>query len=214
MRGYRIPTENGDLKKYAVERNAKRLLGFLAYVAFFVLAFLFFINGRHETEETLALWVYPVFYGAVVLSGWILFYMTRFVFDRSFTGRIESMELTRNYDRGLNRSAGVSLDEHTYIKIRAKDAEGRTRRVRCRLFDDGYDRYYSEGDEIVHFRGLNYPLSLPSEEKGMHLCTVCGVRTYYKEGKAIHGEAQPRLIDGHVVCNSCGRTLINIDELK
>ena len=122
--------------------------------------------------------------------------------------------MTRNYDRGLNRSAGVSLDEHTYIRICATDARGKVRRVKCRLFDDGYDRYFCEGDEIVSFRGLNYPLSRSSEEKGMHLCTVCGVRTYYQEGKAIHGEAQPRVVDGHVVCNSCGHTLINIDELK
>jgi hypothetical protein len=217
MKNYQIPKKNDDLKRYAAWKNTKYMLFYLLYLAFFILAFGFYMSGRHETEGELPWWVYPVYVALVAVSGWVICCMNRFVCDQSFFGEIVSIGVKRDYDRGLSRTAGFSLEEHTYLSIVAVNGKGRKRRTRCRLFDDGYDCYYNVGDKIVKFRGLNYPLSLDSERKGAHLCAICGVRTYYQEGKAIHGEATPEIRDGSLICRSCGHTLmcINIEtEIK
>lgn len=209
MHKYKIPKANADLRRYALWKNLKYLLGYIAYIALMASAFLFFLNGRHENLEPLRWWVYPVFCVAVLISGWFIFCMNRFVGDRSFTGRIVSMTFKRDFDRGLNRQAGLSVDDHTYVKITVTDAKGRRRRTKVMLFDDGYDGYFREGRTLVKYRGLNYPLCLQSEEEGVHLCSVCGVRTYYKEGKMIHGETQPKLDGNKLICRACGHTLID-----
>ena len=151
---------------------------------------------------------------AVLISGWMICCMYRFVGDRYLCGVVTGMKLVRRYDRGLSRDAGFSLDDHTYLRVTAVTSDGKKRKCAVRLFDDGYDEYYAEGREIIKFRGLNYPLCPDSEGEGTHLCSVCGVRTYYKEGKAIHGEAEPEKQGELLVCRSCGHTLMRIEEVK
>ena len=186
---------------------------YACYLALFLSAFAFYLNRRYEDAEPLAWWAMPLFTVIVAISGWFVCCMNRFVGDRSFSGRILSISLTRSYDRGLTRSAGLSIDEHTYICIKAVRENGRKRNARVPLFDDGYDGYYREGGTLVKFRGLTYPLCLESEAEGIHLCAVCGVRTCYREGRVIHGEAQPTLVEGFPVCPSCNRRLIDIKDL-
>lgn len=212
MKKYTIPKENQDLCKYALWRNLWRFLGYLAYIAFLAAAFAYFALSRHEDLEPLRWWVYPLYAVVVLISGWFIFNMTRFFCDVSFSGTVTNMSFERSFDRGLNRSAGVSIDDHTYVRLKIKLPNGRKRSLRVTLFDDGYDGYFAEGRTVVKYRGLNYPVCLESEEKGSHLCTVCGVRTFYKEGKVIHGEAQPRMLGDLVICRSCGHTLINFDK--
>lgn len=208
MNKIKLPKENKDLRKYAVWKNLKYLLGYLAYIAFFTFGFVFFLNGRHENAEPLKWWVYYLYPAAVLVSGWFIFRMTRFLSDRKFKGKILSMTFKRDFDRGIDRKAGFSLDDHTYVKVTAVNERGKKRKILVPLFDDGFGGYYREGDTLVKFRGLNYPLCLESEEKGNHICAVCGVRTFYKEGKMIHGEAEPRRDGDLIICRSCGHTLI------
>ncbi len=214
MKKNRIPERNRDLKRYARLKNMKYPLFFLLYAALFCGGFLYFVLNRYDGAEPLRPWVYPVFFGVVLVSGWFVSLMNRFVGDRSLRGRIEGSRYLRNFDRGLSRKGGFSLDDHTYLRAKVILPNGKRKALRIPLFEDGYDGYYREGDEIVNFRGLNYPLCLRAEEEGAHLCTVCGVRTYYQEGRTIHGEAQPELRDGLLVCRSCKHTLINIHDLE
>lgn len=211
---YKIPASNDDLQKYARWKNLKYLLGYLGYCAFFTFAFYFFVSRRHEDVEPLKWWVYPLFVIAVLVSGWIVCCMGRFVNDRSRSGIVKSMSISRNYDRGLSRKAGFRLEDHTYVKIVLTDGNGKKKRIKVQLFEDGYDGYFKEGATVVKFRGLNYPLCLESEADGAHLCSVCGVRTYYVEGKMPDGSLIPEIRDGHIVCRACGHTMINIDELE
>lgn len=208
MQKYKIPKENADLKRYALWKNLKYLLGYLAYIVILIAAFMYFLNGRHENAPEIHWWIHLIYTAAVFVSGWFIFFMNRFLFDRSFTGKISTIAFNRDFGRGLDRQAGLSIDDHTYLKVSVIDNKGKKRRLRITLFEDGFDGYYTEGMTLVKFRGLNYPLSIESEEKGMHICSVCGVRTYYKEGKMIHGEAEPKRVDGLMVCRSCGHTLI------
>ena len=84
---------------------------------------------------------------------------------------------------------------------------GKRRKIRFQLFDDGYDLYYREGDRIVYFRGTRYPLCIEAEERGEHICVLCGVRV--NEPKH-HGE---REVDTDR-CEACRRSLIKVSELK
>ena len=163
MKRYRIPNENHDLRKYALWKNSKYLLFFVIYVAFFCYAFIAYAGRRPEDADPLAWWIYLLFLGVVLLSGWIICCMGRFLFDRSFTGKIQGTRFVRNYGRGLSRRATMSVDFHTYLKITAVTDLGRRKRVSVPLFDDGYDGYYREDCTIVKFRGLTYPLCLESE---------------------------------------------------
>ena len=212
MKKYTIPKENADLKKYAFWHNWWRPFAYAAYIAVLFAAFTFFVLGRHENMEPLKLWVYPVFTAAVLASGWFIFNVKRFFFDRGVSGVIFEMSFERRFGRGLNRSAGVTIDDHTYVKMTVKKDSGRKQKIRVTLFDDGYDGYYAEGREIVKYRGLNYPICLESERDGSHLCAVCGVRTFYKKGKTIHGEAEPERLGDLIICRSCGHTLMNFEE--
>jgi len=214
MKKYRIPTKNKDLKQYAVWKNLKCLIFFVIYEAFFCLAFVVYYNRRHEDADPLKWWVYPIFTAVILVSGWIICCMSRFVFDRNLSGRIEDIKYTRDYGRGLSRKATFLMDFHTYIKITVVTDKGKRRRVKVPLFEDGYDGYYEMGGTLIKFRGLNYPLCLESEAKGTHMCAVCGVRTYYLEGKMIHGEAEPEIVDGSVLCRCCRHTIIDAEQIK
>lgn len=209
MQKNKIPRENRDLSRYAAWKNLKYLLGYLAYIAFLVFGFVFYLNGRHENAEPLHPCVYVLYPAAVLLSGWFIFCMNRFVSDRRFVGKIVSMTFKRDFDRGINRRAGFSLDDHTYVRVTAVNEKGKKRKILVPLFEDGFDGYYREGGTIVKYRGLNYPICLESEEEGNHICAVCGVRTFYKEEKMIHGEAELKRDGDKIICSSCGHTLIN-----
>jgi hypothetical protein len=208
MQKYKIPNENGDLRRYALWKNLKYLLGYVIYIGVMAAAFLFFLARRHENAPELNWWVYPVYTVAVFVSGWFIFCMNRFVSDKSFCGKIVSIDFNRDFGRGINRQASFSIDDHTYIVIKAVDGKGKKRRIKVPLFEDGFDGYYGEGMTVVKYRGLNYPLVLESEESGVHMCAVCGVRTYYKEGKSVCGESEPERVEGIMICRSCRHTLI------
>ncbi len=211
---YNIPKRNVDLKKYAIWKNLKYLLGYIGYCALFFLAFAGFMSRRYKGAEPLEWWVYLLFAVVVLVSGWLVCCMYRFVGDRSFSGILKRSDLTRSYDRGLSRKAGFHLEDHTYVKMRLQNEEGKKRKIKVQLFDDGYDGYYKENEEIVKFRGLNYPICIESEREGNHICAVCGVRTYYVEGKMPDGSLLPEIRDGIMICRSCGHTMINVDELE
>lgn len=212
MQKYKIPNKNKDLRRYAVWRNLKYVLGFVTYVALMAAAFLFFLNGRNEDLDPLHWCVYIIYPAVVLVSGWFIFRMTRFFTDKSFSGKIESMSFSRDFGRGINRRGRFSFDYHTYRTVVVRDGKGRKRRARVTLFDDGYDGYFKEGRTLVNYRGLNYPVCLESEDEGAHICTVCGVRTYYKEGKMKDGESVPETVDGLMICRACGHTLINFES--
>lgn len=213
MKKYRIPIKNKGLRRYAAWKNLKYLLAFVAYIAFFLSAFIYYVQHRPEDADALLPWVYPVFAGVVVVSGWLVCCMSRFVLDRSLSGKIREITVVRNYGRGLSRKATMSVDFHTYLKVSALNERGRKQSVRFPLFDDGYDGYYRENGTIVKFRGLTYPICIESEKEGMHMCGVCGVRTYYKDGKQIFGELKPEIVDGLIQCRCCNHTLIDIDSI-
>ena len=204
MKKYKIPKKNADLQKYAVWRNLKYLVFYIALVAVMNLAFLSYLDRRPSGLEALEWWIYPLFEAIVVVGLWFACRMTRFVADRCVSGRIKSMKIVRSYGRALSRRAKLAVGFYNYIKAVVVCKNGR-RKIRIQIFEDGYDGYYREGGTIVKLRGLNYPLCLESEAEGVHVCAVCGVRTCNKDAQNT---------DELPVCSACGHTLIDINDWK
>ena len=205
MKKYKIPQTNTDLRRYATLKQTWRIVGFVIYCAVIALAYLFYLGGalRKPLEPIFLV----IFIFAVIISGAFIFRTDRFLSDKNLSGRIESIKVKRNYGRGMTRNAKLSLDFHTYNKIKITDGKGKHHTLTVQLFDDGFDGYYSEGDEIIAFRGLNYPLSLEAERRGEHLCSVCGARCYDKEKR------EGSLISNGTSCPACSKTMINTEEL-
>ena len=204
MRRVRIPKSNRDIRACAFFTNFRRIALYVAYIAMWVLGYKFYLMS--PTNKPFVLWVMLIFCAVIAISGWILFDMTRFILEHSFTGKIESMRVSRTYGRGVTRQGRFKIDYHTYRVLVVKDAKGRRKKLRFQLFDDGYDLYYREGDRVTYFRGTRYPLCHEAEERGEHICVLCGVRV--NEPKH-HGE---RAVDTDY-CSACGKTLIKIEDL-
>ena len=204
MKKYRIPSKNSDVRRYAVWKNLKYLVFYIALVVIMNLALWSYLGRRPSGLEPLKWWVYPLFEAMVVVGGWFVCCMTRFVSDRYACGRIRSMRMVRSYGRALSRKAKPTVGFYNYLKVDLA-CEGGPKSVKVQIFEDGYDGYYREGGTLVKFRGLNYPICLESEAEGAHICAVCGVRCY--NGNSTKG-------DGVLICPSCGRSLIDVNDLE
>ena len=204
MSRVKIPKKNSDVRVRAFFRNFKRLLFYIAYIVMWAVAYRFYLKAPlHRKFEW---WLMLIFCAVVLISGWLIFNMTRFVFERSFSGRIESMKISRTYGRGVSRNGRFKVDYQTYRVFRIRDERGRRKKLRFQLFDDGYDLYYREGDSIAFFRGTRYPLCYEAEKRGEHICVLCGVRVNEPRQE---GEREANL----EYCEACRKTLINIDDI-
>lgn len=207
-----VPKLNNRLIKYAKGRMFKCIAYYVTYIAFLSAAFWSFLSNRHEDAEPLQNWVLYVFIAFVLISGWWLFNISRFIFERTVSGRITQYTIKRNYGRSITRNASFIIKEFTYIYFTITTSDDKHRRIKVQLFDDGYDGYYKEGDTIVRYRGLNYPISIESESDHAHLCPVCGVRTYYNENKHVDGTWTPDIVDGLIICRCCKYPLIKLGD--
>lgn len=207
----KIPKRNADLLRYAVSVQLKRVIGCLVYYGAFAAAYLFYLQGA--LRKPLPPLLLAVFIAVVAISGAVIFRLDKFFLSRSYAATVRSLSVSRSYGRGLNREAKFSYDFHSFLNIKSVDRKGRERKCKIQLFDDGYDGYYREGDRIVAFRGLNYPLSLEAEARGEHICCVCGVRSYDRDARGatsrVRGEKDET---GTYSCPSCGRSMIDVSE--
>ena len=198
MKKYKIPKKNIDLRVYAAARNIKRVFFYVLILVVANLSLFSYLGKRVAGLPPIKWWGYLIFELVVVVGGWIVCNMSRFVTDRYASGRIKSIKTVRSYGRFLSRNAKIDVGPYNYSRVTLACRGGR-RNVRIQLFEDGYDGYYREGGTLVKFRGLNYPLCIESEADGVHICSVCGVRTYSDESS---------------VCDTCRHTLISVDEMK
>lgn len=203
MKKYKIPKKNADLRFYAVRRNLKRIFSYVLIVVVMNLSMMSYLDKRVAGLPPIKWWVYLIFEAIVVAGGWIVCNMSLFVTDRYASGRIRSMKTVRSYGRFLSRNAKLDVGPYNYLKV-VLACKGGRRSVRIQLFEDGYDGYYREGGTLVKFRGLNYPLCLESEADGVHICSVCGVRSYDK-GEDTKGK--------QLVCETCRHTIIDVKNL-
>ena len=200
----KIPNECHNVRRAAFMRNFKRITLFLLYVALWALGYLFYLSNPQN--KPFAWWAMLIFCAVIAVSGFFMFNIGKFLTEKSFVGIIKSMSVSRTYGRGVTRDGRFKIDYHTYRVLKITDSKGKKRKLKFQLFDDGYDLYYREGDTVAYFRGTTYPLSLESEERGEHICLLCGVRAIETK---IHGE-RPTNTE---YCESCGMGLVKISSL-
>ncbi len=201
----KIQSRSRGLSRYAFMTNFKRIAFYILYIALWIAGYEFYL--MYPINKPFAWWLILIFAALVLISGWFIFKMTDFVRERSLTGRIKSMSISRTYGRGVTREGRFKIDFHTYRILNVTDEKGRLRKLKFQLFDDGYDLYYREGGEIAYFRGTKYPVCFDADEKSGDICVACGVRNY------------PEIRDGRrserpTHCASCGKSLIIVAELK
>jgi hypothetical protein len=93
-------------------------------------------------------------------------------------------------------SSKIDFDFRTNTALRICLANGRKKRLRFEQ-KNGFYYYYYEGNEILRFHGLPYPLNLDPKAPHGYLCVVCG---------RIHKSLQP-------LCDACELPLIDPAEL-
>ena len=183
----RIPQDNPDLIRYALLTNVKRGFGFLAWVAVWGLAFYHYFSDRY-LSSWIRLGLSAV---AVLVAGWILFEMKKFLFERSFRGKVLSIKVRRTYGRvrGANGKKQPRYYEQLVFVVEAENGKKKKLVVPQK---NNLLHCYKVGRTITHYRGLTYPIAKIEEDNSYKICAVCG-RTE-KEGKDR--------------CRACDRTLI------
>ncbi len=199
----KLPQRNRDLANYVLRNDLVRGILFCLWVAVWGFG-AYSYNDRHQTypdSRKILGWKLVLLIGAAVITGFFLFRIWKFFTDRSFCGTVESTSLSHTYSPSDDPSMLKALqsgrsDFHlkTVLKVRLKN--GKRKQIRF-VQKEGSYLYYYEGTEIVHFRGLPYPIrteALP----GSWACAACG---------KIHKEPLTR-------CDACYHTLIQSEDLK
>ena len=112
---------------------------------------------------------------AVLVLGYLLFGIHSMLMDSTYSGRIESVTVTRSFTwfRGI---PGCSIGPAEYLvmilKIRSK-SHG-VRRLKIPL-KDGYNLFYREGVSVTHLFGVPFPIINDHREGAdIGICCVCG----------------------------------------
>ena len=196
-----IPKSNRDLQRLARSRFILRVTGYLLWIALWYSGAVVY-NRNHMTyppERRMVGWRLAVWMGIAVLSGILLFRMWKLITDRTLCGVIEFSGLSHGYtpseDKSLLQGGDYDFRLHTVLLIRTPD--GKRRRLRFEQ-KNGFYLYYYEGNHIVRFRGLPYPLNTDPASKNGYVCSACGFWCQKKEER----------------CPACSRTMILPDTLS
>lgn len=197
---YKIPKQYKDLRRHVLWRDVRKLLGYVAWVLFFLLNALLY-NYNHQTyspDRLLAGWRMILFMAIVVIAGIFVFRMWTFFTDRTYTGTIHTAGLSHSYsppDEPYGIKA-ANYDFRTNTKLTVMTDKQKKHRLRFEQKQGSY-WYYNEGERIVHFHGLPYPLNLDTAAPHGYICLACG---------RVHKEYQPE-------CEFCFLALVDPKEV-
>lgn len=197
----RLPKRNTDLCRYVLFRDLRRTLGFLLWIALWIGGAISY-NQNHQTypDDRLIKGWRMVLYAAVVAAfGFLIFRMWRLFTDRTLSGTIVSSGLSHTYsaspDPGLTQKLSYDFRLNTAIKVKCED--GKVRRIQFEQ-KHGFYHYYHEGNRIIRFHGLPYPINLDPDAPHGYVCAACG---YWSETAT--GD-----------CEACRHSLIDPKELQ
>lgn len=195
----RIPKNHRDLSRHVLRRELLRIVTFLLWVGAFLAGALYYNYGhRHLPERRLLLgWKLWVWMAAAVLLGFLLFRVWRLFTDRAAHGVITQSTLSRSYDSSKDPGGYTAVDYDFRLNTRLRVTTPSGRRVRMRFEQkNGFYQYYHEGEEILRYRGLPYPINLSPDAPYGYVCVACGR----------HHDA----FSSH--CEACGLSMIHPTE--
>lgn len=171
-----IPTMYADLRKRVLSTDIRRIVGYLLWLSLWITGAVFF-NLGHKTypeERKLLGWKLAVWILAALILGFFLFRIYRFFTDRTFSGTILSAGLSHTYTAGQDPGfSGKSYDFRLHTKLRIRCDDGKLRRIHFEQKNNSYFCYH-EGERILHFHGLPYPINLSPDAEHGYVCPCCG----------------------------------------
>ncbi len=194
----KIPAKNADLRRYVFWKDAKRLVLFLLWTSAFIAGALSY-NANHQTYPVHRLilgWKLALFVALTVLSGFLIFGVWKLFGARAIEGTIEKSGLSRSYSASKDPGRSLHYDFRLNTALWIRTDKGRRRYMRFEQ-KNGFYHYYHEGNRIIRFHGLPYPVNLDPNATDGYVCASCGGMASQPEG----------------VCPLCGRSLIDPKEL-
>ena len=193
----KIPQKNADLRRYALRQTLLRPVGFLAWLLLWIGTAISY-NQNHQTypeHRRFVGWRMALVVAIAVGSGILLFRLWRLYTDRTQRGVIISTGISRSSCEDTGNGRGdYDFRLNTVLVIARED--GQKKKIRFEQ-KNGFYQYYHEGNRIVRFRGLTYPLCLDPAAPHGYVCSACGrwTQTYTPQ------------------CEHCNRSLIDPKEL-
>ncbi|MBQ9131579.1 MAG: hypothetical protein IJX62_03810 [Clostridia bacterium] len=194
----KIPKKYKALRSYVLKKDLKRILLWLLWMALCLAGALSY-NYNHQTyppERRMVGWRMAVWILATALLGFFLFRCWEFISLRALRGTISESGLSHSYTPSATPFFKLDFDFRTNTALRIRLANGKKKGLRFEE-KDGFYYYYYEGNEILRFHGLPYPINLDPAAPHGYLCVVCG---------RIHNQMQP-------LCDACELPLIDPKEL-
>lgn len=172
----KIPRKYADLRRYAALRTLLRAVGFLAWQILWIGSAISY-NQNHQTypdHRRFVGWRMALVVALAVVSGFLLFRLWRLYTDRTLCGVILSAGLSRSYNASGDPGASkTDYDFRLNTTLLIQTENGKKKRLRFEQ-KNGFYQYYHEGNRIVRFRGLTYPLLLDPTAPHGYVCSACG----------------------------------------
>lgn len=199
---YRIPKQYKDLRRHVLVRDLRKLILFAVWMLVFWGNALLY-NYNHQTyppERRFVGWRMALFLAIVAVLGFFVFRMWTFFTDRTYAATVFRSGLSHSYsppDEPYGIKA-ANYDFRTNTKLEVA-IDGKEKRHRLHFEQkNGCYWYYNEGERILHFHGLPYPLNLDPTAPHGYICLACG---------RIHKTYQP-------TCEFCFLSLVDPAKVK
>ena len=199
----RIPKQYKALRRYVLRQDLKRILLWVIWMTLCIAGALSY-NYNHQTyppERRMVGWRMVLWILATALLGFFFLRFWEFITLRTLRGTVAESGLSYSYTpsatpvgRGTSR---FDFDFRTNTALRIRLANGKKKRLRFEQ-KNGFYHYYYEGNEILRFHGLPYPINLDPTAPHGYLCVACG---------RIHKSMQP-------LCDVCNLPLVDPKELN
>ncbi len=199
MRNLKLPTHYTDLQRFVIRRRIGRTIGWILFVAAWVSGAVMY-NLNHKTyppERRMIGWKMVLWIIAGAIVGAFLFKLWQMMLDRTLVGTVRRSELSRSYSSTQDVAGSRDYDFRTNTVLCLQLNNGKRKRIRFEQ-KNGFYLYYREGERLVKFSGLPYPINLDPDATHGCVCAACG---RWVQKKA------PR-------CEACGLSLIDTALLE
>ena len=172
----KIPKKYRDLRRYARFRILRRILGYLLWLALWIGSVVSF-NLNHQTypdHRRFVGWRLALAITVIAVSGCVIFRLWRLITNRTLWGVIEQSGLSRSYSPSNDPGAArTDYEFRLNTALVVRKGNGKSSRLRFEQ-KEGFYQYYHEGNRIVRFRELPYPLCLDPKAPHGYVCSACG----------------------------------------
>ena len=173
----KLPKRNRDLARYALKKDIRRgILYALWLVAWVVAAYAY--NANHQTyppERLLLGWRLAFWMLGGVTLGFCLFRCWKFFTHRTVRGDVLYSGLSHTYTHSESPGVASSLEYEFRLRtaLILRTPSGKKRRLRFEQKIGSY-HYYNDGEKLIRFHGLPYPVNLDPDAPHGYVCAACG----------------------------------------